>query len=126
MVARKRVDHRQRSLAQVEVAQAVTRLSPVTAHRYFDEAISSTGIAHYRAYLAQAEAYRRHLLDFAAGLPDGSATQAVAEQVPRFRFRASTLTERLTGAAGSIVTLLLYNLLFFLGAFYSFRRYDVR
>ena len=126
MVARARHDHRQRHLGQIEVAQAVTRLSAVTAHRYFDEAVSSTGIAHYRAYLVQAEAYRRQLLDFAAGLPDGSATQAVAEQVPRFRFQVATFAERLTGAAGSIVVLLLYNLLFFLGAFYSFRRYDVR
>ena len=126
MVARTRADHRQRSLGQMEVAQAVTRLSPVTAHRYFDEAISSTGIAHYRAYLAQAEAYRRHLLDFAAGLADVQDLKAAANEVPRFRFRPPTLAERGAGAAASVVILLLYNLLFFLGAFYSFRRYDVR
>ena len=146
MVARTREDHWQRNLGQMDVAQAVTHISAVTAYRYFAEAISSTGIVHYRDYLAQAEAYRRHFLDYTAGLSLESpsyrdhesaadvaareaslaAARAAKEKAPRFQFLAPTLAERFAGAAGSIVILLLYNLLFFLGAFYSFRRYDVR
>ena len=68
MVARTRQDHWQRNLRQMDVAQAVTRISAVTAYRYFAEAISSTGIVNYRDYLAQAESYRRHFLDYSAGL----------------------------------------------------------
>ena len=146
MVARTREDHWQRNLGQMDVAQAVTHISAVTAYRYFAEAISSTGIVHYRDYLAQAEAHRRHFLDYTAGLSLESpsyrdhesaadvaareaslaAARAAKEKAPRFQFLAPTLAERFAGAAGSIVILLLYNLLFFLGAFYSFRRYDVR
>ncbi len=146
MVARTRQDHWQRNLGQMDVAQAVTHISAVTAYRYFAEAISSTGIVHYRDYLAQAEAYRRHFLDYAAGLsldspsyydPESpaevaameaslAAARAAKEKAPRFRFLSPTLAERFAGAAASVVILLLYNLLFFLGAFYSFRRYDVR
>ena len=146
MVARTRQDHWQRNLRQMDVAQAVTRISAVTAYRYFAEAISSTGIVHYRDYLAQAEAYRRHFLDYSAGLslespsshdlssPAGvsayqaslAAARAAKEKAPRFQFLVPTLAERFAGAAASVVILLLYNLLFFLGAFYSFRRYDVR
>ncbi len=147
MVARTREDHWQRNLRQLEVAQTVTGLSPVTAYRYFDEAISSTGIAHYRDYLAQVETYRRHFHEYAAGLsfddsymyhiPESAeevaardaadaAARAAKEKAPRFRFLSPTLAERFAGAAASVVILLLYNLLFFLGAFYSFRRYDVR
>lgn len=146
MVARTREDHWQRNLRQMDVAQAVTQISAVTAYRYFAEAISSTGILHYRDYLAQAEAYRRHFLDYAAGLsldspsshdlssPAGvsayqaslAAARAAKEKAPRFQFLAPTLAERFAGAADSLVVLVVYNLLFFLGAFYSFRRYDVR
>ena len=146
MVARTREDHWQRNLGQMDVAQAVTHISAVTAYRYFAEAISSTGIVHYRDYLAQAETYRRHFLDYAAGLSLDSpsyhdrespaevaameaslaAARAAKEKAPRFRFLSPTLAERFAGAAASVVILLLYNLLFFLGAFYSFRRYDVR
>ena len=147
MVARTREDHWQRNLGQMDVAQAVTHISAVTAYRYFAEAISSTGIVHYRDYLAQVETYRRHFHEYAAGLsfddrhmfniPESAeeaaardaadaAARAAKEQAPRFRFLAPTLAERFTGAAASVVVLLLYNLLFFLGAFYSFRRYDVR
>ncbi len=146
MVARTREDHWQRNLGQMDVAQAVTHISAVTAYRYFAEAISSTGIVHYRDYLAQAEAYRRHFLDYSAGLSLDSpsyhdrespaevaameaslaAARAAKEKAPRFQFLAPTLAERFAGAAASVVILLMYNLLFFLGAFYSFRRYDVR
>ncbi len=147
MVARSREDHWQRNLGQMDVAPAVTHISAVTAYRYFAEAISSTGIVHYRDYLAQAEAYRRHFLDYAAGLsfddrhmyhiPEtaeevaardaaDAAARAAKEEAPRFQFLAPTLAERFAGAVDSVVVLLVYNLLFFLGAFYSFRRYDVR
>ena len=147
MVARTREDHWQRNLGQMDVAQAVTHISAVTAYRCFAEAISSTGIVHYRDYLAQAEAYRRHFLDYAAELsfddrhmyhiPEtaeevaardaaDAAARAAKEEAPRFQFLSPTLAERFAGAADSVVVLLVYNLLFFLGAFYSFRRYDVR
>ena len=146
MVARAREDHWQRNLGQMDVAQAVTLISAVTAYRYFAESISSTGVAHYRDYLAQVETYRRHFQDYSAGLslappsydiPESPAevaamkaeladARAATEKAPRFRFLSPTLAERSAGAAYSVVILLLYNLLFFLGAFYSFRRYDVR
>ena len=146
MVARNREDHWQRNLGQMDVAQAVTHISAVTAYRYFAESISSTGVAHYRDYLAQVETYRRHFHDYSAGLsfdppsydiPESpaefaamearlAAAREATEKAPRFRFLSPTLAERFAGAAASVVVLLLYNLLFFLGAFYSFRRYDVR
>ena len=138
MQARAR-DQWRRLLVQLDRAQGVTRLSLVTAHRYFDEAISSTGIIHYRAYLGHAETYGRQFHDYAAGQSfslydrDGrtqhaalEAARAAWEKAPRFQFLSPTLAERFAGAADSVVVLLVYNLLFFLGAFYSFRRYDVR
>ena len=138
MAARAR-DQWRRLLVQLDRAQGVTRLSLVTAHRYFDETISSTGIVHYRAYLANAETYGRQFHDYAAEQSfslydrDGrtrhdtfQAARAAWEKAPRFRFLSPTLAERFAGAADSVVVLLVYNLLFFLGAFYSFRRYDVR
>ncbi len=132
-------DQWRRLLVQLDRAQGVTRLSLVAAHRYFDEAISSTGIVHYRAYLGHAETYGRQFHDYAAGQSfslygrDGrtrhavlEAARAAWEKAPRFRFLSPTLAERFAGAADSVVTLLLYNLLFFLGAYISFRRYDVQ
>jgi len=126
IVARLRENYSRQLLRQLDVAQRATRLSPVTAYRYFSEALSSTGVTHYRTFLNQAGAYRKVLLDFAEELDSAPDVRARAEEVPVFRFREATLARRVALTTDSIVILLVYNLLFFAGAFVSFRRYDVR
>lgn len=126
VVARLRENYWRQLLRQLEVAQNATQLSPITAYRCLGEALSSTGVTHYRTFLDQADAYRKDVLSFAAELDQAPDVRARAEEVPVFRFREAHLTERLAAATDRVVILLLYNLLFFAGALISFRRYDVR
>ena len=125
LVARAREHHRQQLLRQLEVAQAATQASPVAAFRYLGEAVSGTGVNHYRFFLSQVEDYRRLLLDFASELDSAPDVRARAEETPVFRFRESSMVERLDQATDSIIVLLAYNLLFFAGTYLSFRGYDI-
>ena len=49
-----------------------------------------------------------------------------AEEVPRFVFGEVSFTERRRQATSGLAVLALYNLVFFAGAYWSFRTYDVR
>ena len=48
------------------------------------------------------------------------------EEVPRFQFRPPGLRERLDAALVPLLVLVIANGVCFLGAYFSFRRYDVR
>ena len=48
------------------------------------------------------------------------------EEVPRFQFRPPSLRERLDAALVPLLVLVIANGVCFLGAYFSFRRYDVR
>ncbi|MBT4498038.1 MAG: ABC transporter permease subunit [Gemmatimonadetes bacterium] len=128
---------------QIEVAQQITQYSPVSAFRYLSEAICSTGISRFRLFADQADRYRQELFEFVeredAKDPESSHKLVPGHQgtisakrvehmdeIPRFRFREDQLGTRLQLGTQSIVILLLYNLVFATGAFWSFRRYDVR
>jgi len=128
---------------QIEVAQQATQYSPVSAFRYLSEAICSTGISRFRLFADQASRYRQELFEFVeredAKDPESSHKMVPGHQgtisakrvehmdeIPRFRFRKDQLGARLQLGTQSIVILLLYNLIFAAGAFWSFRRYDVR
>ena len=126
LVARAREDYWRRLLRQLEVAQLATRISPVAAYRYFSETLSSSGIAAYRGFLLQAESYRHVLLNFAAELDRATDVRARAEEAPVFRFQSLSTTQRVVAATDAVIILLFYNMVFFIGAYLSFRRYDVR
>lgn len=48
------------------------------------------------------------------------------EEVPRFQFRPPSQRERLDAALIPLLVLVIANGVCFLGAYFSFRRYDVR
>ncbi len=127
---------------QVEVARKATLVSPVAALSLASEALTVTGVARYSAFVEQAHEHRREFAEFLraedAQDPDSehemdpfswgpfSMKPVAAEEVPRFQFRPPPLRERLDAALAPLLVLVIANGACFLGAYFSFRRYDVR
>jgi ABC-type transport system involved in multi-copper enzyme maturation permease subunit len=128
---------------QIEVAQQITQYSPVAAFRYLGEAVCSTGISRFQLFVDQVGRYRQQMFEFVERedakdpesshelIPGHQGTISAKpvehmDEIPRFHFREDQLGARLQLGMQSIVILLLYNLVFATGAFWSFRRYDVR
>ena len=135
-------DYWRQLIHQIEVAQRGTQISPVAAFRYLGEALCATGVLRYRFFMEQVGQYRRRLLEFVkredAKDPESShelipghlgaisGRPVRPEEVPHFVFREAPLDDRMGGATESLALLLLFNVVFFAGAYWSFRKYDVR
>ena len=136
-------------LHQVEVARNATLVSPVAALSLASEALTITGVVRHREFVEQTHEYRRDFEDFlrrkgdegpdsAHGLhpkrvkPEDQPWYHISnkpvphEEVPRFQFRTPSLRERLDAALAPLLVLVIANGVCFLGAYFSFRRYDVR
>ena len=123
-------------LHQVEVARNTTLVSPVAALSLVSEALTVTGVVRHRAFVKQAHDHRQEFADFLRRegfehpfprlLGSHSSEPVSPEEVPRFQFRPPSLRERLDAALVPLLVLLLANGVCFLGAYFSFRRYDVR
>ena len=150
--AEDRAQHHYRDLLlqQVEVAQRATLMSPVAALSLASEALTVTGVVRHRVFVEQAHAHRGQFADFLRRegieshgvyrhlrLLEGmgirpepgsaGATEPVPpEGIPRFQFRPPSLRERLDAALVPLLVLVIANGVCFLGAYFSFRRYDVR
>ena len=127
---------------QVEVARTATLVSPVAALSLASEALTATGVVRHRTFVEQAHEHRRDFADFLrrkdAEDPDSehvwdpsrwgpfSMKPVAPEEVPRFQFRPPALRERLDAALAPLLVLVIANGVCFLGAYLSFRRYDVR
>ena len=125
---------------QVDTARKATLVSPVAALSLAAEALTVTGVARYGAFVEQAHEHRREFFDFLqakdAQDPDShhemgswgrfSMKPVAPEEVPRFQFRPPSLRERLDAALVPLLVLVIANGVCFLGAYFSFRRYDVR
>ena len=136
-------------LHQVEVARNAALVSPVAALSLASETLTITGVVRHRAFVEQTHEYRRDFENFlrrkgeegpasAHGLDPGhvkpedgpwyqfSGKSVPQEEVPRFQFRPPSLRERLDAALVPLLVLVIANGVCFLGAYFSFRRYDVR
>lgn len=137
-----REEYWRRLVHQIDVAQRATQVSPVAAFRYLGEAFSGTGVLRHRTFLDQVQKYRRRLFDFVnrEDAKDPESTHELLpgymktisqrpvrpEEVPRFVYREASLGDRISEATRSAALLLFFNVIFFAGAYWSFRRYDVR
>ena len=136
-------------LHQVEVARNATLVSPVAALSMASEALTVTGVVRHGEFVEQAHEYLRDFEDFLRRKGDEGPDSAHGlhpkqvkpehwpwyhiskkpvpqEEVPRFQFHPPGLRERLDAALAPLLVLVIANGVCFLGAYFSFRRYDVR
>jgi ABC-type transport system involved in multi-copper enzyme maturation permease subunit len=111
-------------------------VSPLSDFSYLATDLSSTGIrnqAHFsRISLLFSQAFFDYMLQRVAALQkkdpatDWWNTALDMSDRPRFEFREEELAGRVKAALPAFAVLIVYGLIFFAGAYFSFVRYDVR
>ena len=132
-------EYRNQQLHQVKLAQNISRISPTSIYQIGCEVLVGTGIKHYERFFKKAIEYRRSLLQFTYEeypfnpnlfLEDVerqklSKIQINVDKIPKFDDTPSGFSTAFDEASLDILLLFLFNLVFFMGAFLSFMRYDV-
>ena len=133
-------EYRNQQRHQVKLAQNISRLSPTAIYQIGCETLVGTGIKHYERFFKKAIEYRRSLLQFTyeeypfnpnlfledAERQELTELRISLDKIPKFDDTPSDFPTSLVSEASSdILLLFLFNLIFFMGAFLSFTRYDV-
>jgi len=140
---RVRDDYRNKIVQQVKLAQNITRISPSAVYQYASESIVGSGLARFESFMRQVKVYQQMLTEFVKveDLRDKDSFHLITEEVwtglfgqkpvnynaiPKFAEKNISTQNAMQVALWDILLLVLFNLIFFMGAFVSFLRYDVR
>jgi len=118
-------------------AKNLSRLSPLSAMRYAAMSVADSGSERDDRFLRALASYRG---DFVKFVRDRARKENVAQRVfsldppkpldltgmPEFRFQEESVGPAFVRALPDLMILLLYSILFFILAFFSFRHYDPR
>ncbi len=118
-------------IQQVKVAQNVTRLSPTAAYNYACEAIAGTGPMSFRDFRRQVNVYVEQFRQFVTDSGGGfgglvSMKPVTFEDIPRFQEQKQAIPGLINSALWDLLIIALFNVIFFMAAYLSFIRYDVR
>ena len=135
-------DYQRTNTTQNRIAVNISRLSPASTLTYIMSDLSHTGLQERENFYQEAKVYYQQLDDiyyskmwmdmFSIGngyiYSLGSYAEGIAERkdLPFFTYKSRGLMEVLGRSIIDIGLLVLYTLIFFLGAYFSFLRYDVR
>jgi ABC-type transport system involved in multi-copper enzyme maturation permease subunit len=115
-------DYRTHFNRLVTLSQNITRFSPAAAFTYLSTDIAGTGIYEERRLKQAVVEYKNLIWD----KPTDSDGNIVGE-FPAFSFQRSSINQILNfGGMSNLLLLVLFNVLFFAGAYVVFLRYDVR
>ena len=126
-------DFEQRLHRQIDVACMITRLSPVAAYAYANTDIGETGVRHERNLVNGLRAYQREFIRYvqeqgesSGGMGPGQEEEDYSiDDMPVFEFRPESLEGRLSARTMDVLLLIVFAVLFFMGAFVSFLRTDI-
>lgn len=126
----------QKEQAQMSLSRTISMVSPLAVFAYVATDLSSTGIKNAAYFERLSEVWdkafwdyaRKKIADLQAKDPatDWWNTAVDMSDRPRFEFREERLGARVQAALPGFVLLLGYGLVFFVLAYVSFLRYDVR
>ena len=143
LAARLNEDRSNKQRVQERIAFGLACLSPSAVFSLASDEISGTGIRLKNLYKQQAERYQNAYAEFMKGKtgmnPGGGFVFRIntneqdqkkepinSNEIPEFQFAVSPIAESFGLMAVYFGLLVLFNLVFFLGAFVSFLRFDVR
>ena len=113
-------DYRNRFNRLVKVSQNITRFSPAAAFTFLATDITGTGMSEERRL-------KRAVLEYIDLIEDWDWGDDGKNIPPAFSYRRSSIKEVLgPGVLSNCLILILFNTLFFAGAYVAFLRYDVR
>jgi len=135
-------EYRNSMIEQVKAARRLTRISPTSVFQYASEGVVGSGLSHYVRFLNQARRYRMVLRDCLLGhypfdryhpfvwsrenQEKAREIQVDFARIPKFEDLLIRTGEALRGASWDILLLFLFGVAFFLAAYVSFLRCDVR
>jgi hypothetical protein len=109
-------DYRNRFNRLVTISRNITRISPAAAFTFLNTDMMGPGMLEERRL-------KRAFLQYNEVLSDWDEESAR----PTFNYRRSSIREVLDlGGLSDCLTIILFNILFFTGAYVAFLRYDVR
>jgi ABC-type transport system involved in multi-copper enzyme maturation permease subunit len=114
---------------QIRLAQNLSRLSPLASFAYATTDLAATGVRDRNHFMNQLPSYRKEVSTFgqqawidAASREDWNSR--TIEGYPRFVYAESPISDRINWI--DILVLGMWNIVFFMGAYLSFLRYDVQ
>jgi len=136
-------DRHNRQIEQERLAFSLARLSPAASLSLVSAELAGTSLDLKNRFREQATAYRQtynalmkektgmnvggRVIMFKIDDEEGEApTQIDPQELPAFRYRMASMAHLIGASITDMSILLLFNILFFVGAFVAFLRYDVR
>jgi len=135
-------DRRNKQIIQEKLALNLARISPVSVFSLAALNLAGTSIDLKQAYNNSADTYQQLYASFLRSKLDGSLPEAGVvmrtinhnadikpvdpHELPVFEFLEGAAGSTFQAAAADFAVLLVFNLLFFMGAVYAFIRYDLR
>ena len=118
--------------AQVSLARNLSRLSPFSSFAYAATELAGAGLTEDRRFRQSLPEYRRSLTVYVTELYSRAwAEQRMGERHdlddrPRWVYRPTPVAERLAGVLPDVMLLAAWTVLFFMAAYLSFLRYDIK
>ncbi|MDH5406302.1 MAG: ABC transporter permease subunit [Candidatus Aminicenantes bacterium] len=135
-------DYQRGHSTQDRIAVNISRLSPASTLTYIMSDLCHTGLQERENFYQEAKVYYQQLDDiyyskmwmetislengFRFGLGSRDEDRAERKDLPFFTYKSRGLGAVLSRSVIDIGVLVLYTVIFFLGAYFSFLRYDVR
>ncbi|MFC1526240.1 ABC transporter permease subunit [Candidatus Latescibacterota bacterium] len=117
---------------QIGVSQTLSRLSPAASFRYATTEMAQTGISHYQEFKKSHRRFEDDFEEYAQQVNDRRGNDGElpadwynSDEVPGWRLLAARLSDTIDAATVDVGLLVMYNVLFFMGTYMAFLRYDV-
>ena len=115
--------------AQIDLARNLSRISPLASFVYAASDLADSGVETYRRYEDTLIDYQRDLKTFVYTAWDRmrkTGGELNIEGYPRLLYVETPLQNRIENILIDLLLLVIWNAVFFLGAYVSFLKYDVR
>jgi ABC-type transport system involved in multi-copper enzyme maturation permease subunit len=118
------------SNTQIDLSKTLSRLSPASSFRYASTELAHTGVGLFAGFKTAYRRFQENFAEFAEGIDNQRDNNELSDQwfqldaIPKFKFPVSRLDDTLNGIFVDLLLLGIYNVIFFLGAYVFFLRYD--
>jgi ABC-type transport system involved in multi-copper enzyme maturation permease subunit len=136
-------NYRNKLIRQVRFAEDIMRISPMMVYTFLCEGIAGTGLHRFESFYSQVKKYRNewqqwllaedkkdkdsfHILSNEEWIPPFSRKKIDFGHLPGFSEKPIPIADAIQYGMLDGVLLMLFNLIFFMGAYVAFLQYDVR
>jgi len=129
-------DFLSRKNSQLKIASILSRLSPLASLTFATTELANTGLLQMDNLFSLSQQFHNeavreiHSRGYQDDIPGAGMRMRMgwigADQIPQFQFQSTPLNRGLQACWVDILLLVIFNILFFVGAYVGFLKYDVR